>query len=200
MRRHLIAALLLFLTTLPAIPAWALEWQVDDDHSNAYFSVQHLTVSRVRGAFNNLTGSVSTDERTGAVTSLCLGIEVKSLDTGVSQRDEDLKSPNFLNLAEYPDITYTSTKVVASGDNTMLVTGDMVIHGVSKEVQLTLSALSPEIKDPWGLVRRGLRLEGRLNRQDFGITYNKTLDNGGLLIGDLVEVGADIEIVKGPAK
>jgi len=200
MRRHLTAALLFILALAPAVSALAAEWRIDDDHSNAYFSIQHLTVSKVRGTFNTMAGSLITDDKTGAVTDLRFTVEVKSIDTGVVKRDDDLKSPNFFDIAKFPTMTFASKTITDAGAGTMLVTGDLTIHGVTNPVKVTLFGPSPEIKDPWGLSRRGLRLETTLNRQDYGINYNKVLDNGGLLIGDLVNAEADIEVIRTPAK
>ena len=176
------------------------EWRVDDDHSNAYFSVQHLTVARVRGSFNNVVGTLTTDAKTGAVTGFSFTVDVKSIDTGVVKRDDDLKSPNFFDVIKYPTMTFVAKKIVDQGDGTLMVNGDLTIHGVTNEIRATMFGPSPESKDPWGLARRGLRLETVLNRQDYGINYHKVLDNGGLLIGDLVDAEADIEVVSSPEK
>lgn len=200
MKKYLIAALLLITALVPAISALAVEWQIDDDHSNTYFSIQHMTVAKVRGTFSTISGSLITDDKTGAVTDLRFTVDVNSIDTGVVKRDDDLKSPNFLDAAKFPTMTFASKTIATSGNGTLLVTGDLTIHGVTNPVKVTMFGPSPEIKDPWGLFRRGLRLETMLNRQDYGIKYNKVLDNGGLLIGDLVNAEADIEIIRTPKK
>ena len=200
MRRYLTAVLLFILALAPAVSALAAEWRIDDDHSNAFFSIQHLTVGKVRGAFNTMAGTLTTDDKTGALTGLRFTVEVNSIDTGVVKRDDDLKSPNFFDATKYPTMTFASKTITAQGNGTLLVTGDLTIHGVTNPVKVTLYGPSPEIKDPWGLTRRGLRLETTLNRQDYGINYNKVLDNGGLMIGDSVLAEADIEMVKAVAK
>lgn len=200
MKRYLTAALLFILTLAPTVAAQATEWRIDDDHSNAYFSIQHLTVARVRGTFSTIAGTLTTDDKSGAVTSLNFTIDVKSVDTGVVKRDEHLKSPDFFDVAKYPNMTFVSKTIIDQGNGTLLVTGDLNIHGITREVRLNLFGPSPEIKDPWGMSRLGLRLESTLNRQDFGINYNKVLDNGGLMIGNLVDTEADIEVVRAPAK
>lgn len=200
MKRYLTAALLFILAQTPAVTALAAEWRIDDDHSNAYFSIQHLTVARVRGTFSTISGVLTTDDKSGAVTGLNFTIDVKSVGTGVVKRDEHLKSPDFFDTAKYPSMTFISKEVVDQGNTILLITGDLTIHGVTREVKITLYGPSPEVKDPWGMSRLGLRLESTLNRQDFGLNYNKVLDNGGLLIGDLVATEADIEVVRAPAK
>ncbi len=200
MKRNLTAALLCILTMAPTASALATEWRIDDDHSNAYFSIQHLTVARVRGTFSTITGTLTTDDKSGAVTGLNFTIDVKSVDTGVVKRDEHLKSPDFFDVAKYPNITFVAKTIIDQDHGTLLVTGDLTIHGITREVRLNLFGPSPEIKDPWGMSRLGLRLESTLNRQDFGLNYNKVLDNGGLMIGNLVDTEADIEVVRTPAK
>jgi len=183
----------LFLTISTA---QASEWRIDDDHSNAYFSVQHLTVSKVRGSFNKVGGTVTIDDKTGYLTGFNLTVDVNSIDTGVTKRDDDLRSANFFEVAKYPTITFVSKNVDNIGNGVLLVIGDLTIHGVTKEVTVTAYGPTPEIEDPWGNMRRGLRLGERLNRQDFGINYNKALDTGGLLIGNMVDAEADLEFTK----
>lgn len=196
-----LAAVLLFIMALPAaLSAEAAEWRIDDDHSNAYFSIQHMTVTRVRGTFSTIAGVIHTDDSSGKLTDLSLTIDVNSIDTGVVKRDEHLKSPDFFDTVKYPTMTFVSRKVADQGNSTLQVIGDLSMHGITREVKLTLYGPSPEIKDPWGMTRLGLRLESVLNRQDFGLNYNKVLDNGGLLIGDRVDSEADLELVKTAVK
>ncbi len=196
MKRYLSVVLLLAFWFLPTSPALGGEWQIDDDHSNAYFSIQHLTVSKVRGSFNTVSGSVTIDDKTGYLTGLKLTVDVNSIDTGVAKRDEDLKSPNFFEVAKYPTITFVSKGVDNIGNGIVMLIGDLTIHGVTRDVTVTAYGPTPEIKDPWGNMRRGLRIGNRLNRQDYDMNYNKALDNGGLLIGNMVDAEADLEIVK----
>lgn len=200
MKRFLTVAVLFILPLAPTVAAQAAEWRIDDDHSNAYFSIQHLTIAKVRGTFSTIAGTLTTDDKSGAVTGLSFTIDVKSIDTGVAKRDEHLKSPDFFDVAKYPTMTFATKAIVDQDNGTLLVSGDLTIHGVTREIRLNLYGPSPEIKDPWGMARRGLRLETTLNRQDFGVNYNKVLDNGGLMIGNLVDTEADIEVVRTPAK
>lgn len=200
MKRYLTALLLAILALAPAVAVRAAEWRIDDDHSNAYFSIQHLTVAKVRGTFSTIAGTLTTDDKSGAVTGLNFTIDVKSIDTGVAKRDEHLKSPDFFDVAKYPTMTFVAKTLIDQDNGTLLVTGDLTMHGITREVRLNLFGPSPEIKDPWGMSRLGLRLESTLNRQDFGINYNQVLDNGGLMIGNLVDAEADIEVVRTTAK
>jgi polyisoprenoid-binding protein YceI len=196
MNRSLSAVLLMAFWFLPTSPVLGSEWQIDDDHSNAYFSIQHLTVSKVRGSFNTVSGSATIDDKTGYLTGLNLTVDVNSIDTGVAKRDEDLRSPNFFEVAKYPTITFVSKGVDNIGNGILLLTGDLTIHGVTREVTVTAYGPTPEIKDPWSNARRGLRVGNRLNRQDYGMNYNKVMDTGGLLVGNMVDAEADLEIVK----
>lgn len=200
MKRYLTALLMGTLSLGPAVSAQAAEWRIDDDHSNAYFSIQHLTVARVRGTFSTISGTLTTDDKSGAVTGLNFTIDVKSIGTGVAKRDEHLKSPDFFDAAQYPNITFVAKRIIDQDNGTLLVTGDLTIHGITREVRRNLFGPSPEIKDPWGMSRLGLRLESTLNRQDFGLNYNQVLDNGGFMIGNLVDTEADIEVVKTAVK
>ena len=196
MNRHLGAVLLLAFWFLPTAAARGSEWQIDDDHSNAYFSVQHLTVSKVRGSFNTVRGSVTIDDRSGQLTGLDLTVVVDSIDTGVAKRDEDLRSPNFFASAKYPTITFIAKEIEDLGNGILLLTGNLTIHGITREITATAYGPSPEIKDPWGNYRRGLRLGTRLNRQNYGMIHNKVMDTGGLLIGNMVDAEAELEIVR----
>jgi len=198
MIRYLSAILLMFLALpyLSASSARAGEWKIDDDHSNAYFSVQHLTVSKVRGSFNTVSGTVAIDDKTGYLTGLKLTVDANSIDTGVAKRDADLKSPTFLDTVKYPTITFVSKNVDNIGNGILLVTGDLNIHGVTREITVTVYGPSQEIEDPWGHARRGLRIGSKLNRQDYGINYDKLMDNGVMLVGNLVDAEAELEIVK----
>jgi len=196
MNRYLSAVLLMAFWFLPTSPATGSEWRIDDDHSNAYFSILHLTVSKVRGSFNTVGGSVTIDDKTGYLTGLNLAVDTNSIDTGVDKRDADLRSPNFFEVAKYPTITFVSKNVDNIGNGILLVTGDLTIHGVTREITVTAYGPTSEIRDPWGNARRGLRIGSKLNRQDYGMNYNKVMDNGGLLIGNIVDAEADLEIVK----
>jgi len=196
MNRYLSAVLLVVTWFLPASHAMAGEWQIDDDHSNAYFSVQHLTVSKVRGSFKTVSGSVTIDDKSGNLIGLNLTVDVNSIDTGVDKRDADLRSANFFEVAKHPTITFVSKDVDNIGNGVLLVIGDLAIHGVTREITVTAYGPTPEIKDPWGNARRGLRIGSRLNRQDYGINYNKLMDKGGLVVGNMVDAEADLEFVK----
>jgi polyisoprenoid-binding protein YceI len=167
-------------------------WQLDPPHSSAQFSVRHLGVSTVRGAFTKVSGTVHYDAANPGKASLQATIESASVDTRVEMRDNDLRSPRFLDAQKYPTITFQSKKVEAAGDGKLKVTGDLTIHGVTKEVVLDVDGPTPAIKDPMGKdrLRAGASATTKINRNDFGIT---SLPGA---IGDDITITLDIEMIK----
>jgi polyisoprenoid-binding protein YceI len=127
-------------------------------------------------------------------------IDASTVDTREPDRDKDLKSPHFLDVAKYPSISFKSTKVEKGATGRLKITGDLTIHGVTKSVVLDVAEPSPPIKDPWGLQRTAVSGATKINRQDFGLTYSPTLDNGGLVVGNEVEITLDVEMIVPPAK
>ena len=181
---------------LLAGPALAAEtYSVDKAHSEASFQVRHLGISNVRGRFEDLSGTVSIDRQNPSASSVEFTIQAASIDTQSENRDKDLRSPNFFDVEKYPTITFKSTKVVAKGGDSYEVTGTLSMHGVSKEVTLPVTHLG-FVNDPWGNERAGFELNTTLNRKDYGLTYNKTLDSGGLVVSDEVRVSVNLETVK----
>lgn len=181
-----------------AIPALAADYSIDSAHSAAQFSVRHLMVSNVRGEFSKLTGKVVYDDARPAATTVEASVDVSTVSTREPQRDTHLKSPDFFDVAKYPSFTFksTSAKKTAQG---LDVTGELTIHGVSKPVVLHVSGITKEIKDPFGLLRRGATATTVINRKDFGMTWNKNLDGGGVVVGDEVTITLDIEVTRKPA-
>ena len=167
-------------------------WQLDPPHSSAQFSVRHLGVSTVRGAFTKVSGSVVYDPANLSKSSIQATIDASSVDTRVDMRDNDLRSPRFLDAQKYPTITFQSRKVEAAGPGKLKVTGDLTLHGVSKEVVLDVDGPTPSIKDPMGKdrLRAGASATTKINRNDFGIT---SLPGA---IGDDITITLDIEMIK----
>jgi polyisoprenoid-binding protein YceI len=185
------------LTAL-AIPALAADYSIDSAHSAAQFSVRHLMVSNVRGEFSKLTGKVVYDDARPAATTVEASVDVSTVSTREPQRDTHLKSPDFFDVAKYPSFTFKSTSVKKTAQG-LDVTGELTIHGVSKPVVLHVSGITKEIKDPFGLLRRGATATTVINRKDFGMTWNKNLDGGGVVVGDEVTITLDIEVTRKPA-
>src|SRR5450755_3989874 len=181
--------------------AQAGTWQIDPNHSAAQFSVRHLGVSTVRGAFTKVSGSAKHDPADPSKDSLDATIDTNSVDTRVEMRDKDLRSPHFLDVDKYPAITFHSktTKVVGAGK--LQITGDLTIHGVTKEVVLDVDGPTAAVKDPWGNQRAAVNAITKINRQDYGVKWNATMDNGGVVVGDEVSINIDAEMIqKGAAK
>src|SRR5580658_1149169 len=167
-------------------------WQLDPPHSSAQFSVRHLGVSTIRGAFTKVSGTVHYDAANPGKTSIQATIESASVDTRVEMRDNDLRSPRFLDAQKYPTITFQSKKVEAAGEGKLKVTGDLTIHGVTKEVVLDVDGPTPAIKDPMGKdrLRMGASATTKINRNDFGVS---ALPGA---VGDDITITLDIEMLK----
>ena len=186
--------------SLPAAAANS-NWQIDPAHSSAQFSVRHLAISTVRGAFSKVTGSVVFDDKDVSKSTVEVTIDANSVDTRVPDRDNDLRSEKFFDVAHYPSITFKSRKVEQLATGKLKVTGDLTIRGTTKEVVLDVEGPTAPVKDPWGNVRAAVSSTTRLNRQDFGVKWNATLDNGGVVVGDDVNITIDVEMIKqAPAK
>jgi len=181
-----------------AIPALAADYSIDSAHSAAQFSVRHLMVSNVRGEFSKVTGKVAYDDATPAATTVEASVDVSTVSTREPQRDGHLKSPDFFDVAKFPEFTFKSTGVKKTGQG-LDVAGNLTIHGVSKPVVLHVSGITKEIKDPFGLLRRGATATTVINRKDFGISWNKDLDGGGVVVGEEVTITLDIEVTRKPA-
>ena|SRR5438270_8562790 len=163
-------------------------WQIDPMHSAAQFSVRHLGISTVRGQFEKLSGSVTYDPAAPDKTSISATIDANSVNTRVEMRDKDLRSPNFLDVAKFPTITFKSSRIDHSGSGNLKVIGDLTIHGVTKEVALDVDGPTPAIKDPMGNARMGASASTKINRHDFGV-------NGApAMAGDEVMITLDIEM------
>jgi len=188
---------LIILTALGMVAAAAAQagtWQIDPNHSSAQFSVRHLGVSTVRGAFTKVSGSAQYDPSDPTKTSLTATIQASSVDTRVEMRDNDLRSPNFLDVQKYPTITFQSKQAKSAGNGKLQITGDLTIHGVTKEVTLDVDGPSAPIKDPWGNQRIGASASTKINRKDFGV-------NGASgVVGDDINITIDVELIQPQAK
>jgi polyisoprenoid-binding protein YceI len=186
----------LFATLLVASVASAdsSEWAIDASHSHVGFSIAHLVVSTVKGHFKDVTGKVTLEEPDLTKSTVDLSIKVDSIDTADAKRDAHLKGADFFDSAKYPLITFHATKIVRGGKQ-FKVTGDLKIRDVSKSVTLD-GKLSKAIKSPWGKDVRGAEFSGKIKRSDFGLTWNKALDAGGVVIGEEVALDVSLEINK----
>jgi polyisoprenoid-binding protein YceI len=181
-----------------AAPAPAVRaWDIDTTHAIAGFKVRHLMLAHVRGHLGPVTGTVHIDEQDLGRSRVEVSIDARGVDTREPKRDEHLRSADFLDVANYPTVTFRSTRVEApkglGGD--LRVTGDLIIRGISRPVTLEVEALPPAIKDPWGNERRGVTARARINRKDWGLKWNIALEAGGVTVGDEVAVEIEAEII-----
>jgi polyisoprenoid-binding protein YceI len=190
MSRTLSALAVGLLLTLSAAAQDKDTWQLDPAHSSAQFSVRHLGVSTVRGAFTKVSGTVVYDPNNLGKSSIQTTIDAASLDTRVDMRDNDLRSPNFLDVKKFPTITFQSKKIEAAGPGKLKVIGDLTIHGVTKEVVLDVDGPSAPMKDPWGNQRMGASAFTKINRLDFGVAGAPSV------VGDDINITLDIEMIR----
>jgi polyisoprenoid-binding protein YceI len=185
----------LFLVSATTLIAAAQgTWQIDPAHSSAQFSVRHLGISTVRGAFTKVSGTILLDDANPAKEQVQANIEAASVDTRVEMRDNDLRSANFLDVQKYPSITFQSKKIETAGPGKLKITGDLTIHGVTKEAVLDVDGPTAAIKDPWGNARRGASGSVKIIRQDFGV-------NGAPgVVGDELTISLDVEFFRPPSK
>jgi polyisoprenoid-binding protein YceI len=187
-------ALITALALTAAAAAQASTWQIDPNHSSAQFSVRHLGVSTVRGAFAQVTGTAKYDPSDVSRGSLDATIDAKSVDTRVEMRDNDLRSPNFLDVEKYPTITFHSTQFKSPTPGKMQIAGDLTIHGVTKPVVLDVDGPTGPMRDPWGNQRVGVTATTKINRKDFDV-------NGAPgVVGDEITITIDAELIQPPAK
>jgi polyisoprenoid-binding protein YceI len=171
-------------------------YQIDSQHAGAHFKVRHMMISYVKGEFGHITGTVEFDPSNLAACWIEASIEAATVSTREPQRDEHLKSSDFLNVKRYPAITFRSMKVVSQTKDRYDVAGDLTIRGVTRAVNLHVDSVTPEIKDPDGRWRRGASASTRIERKDFGLTWNVVLESGGFVVGDYVEIKIDVELVR----
>ena len=187
-------AMVVAVTMVASAAAQAGTWKIDPNHSAAQFSVRHLGVSTVRGAFMKVSGSASYDPADPSKNSVDVTIDASSVDTRVEMRDNDLRSPNFLDVQKYPTITFKSKQSKSAGAGKLEILGDLTIHGVTKEVTLDVDGPSAPIKDPWGNQRIGASASTKINRKDFGV-------NGASgAVGDEITITIDTELIQPQAK
>lgn len=181
------------------LSAQAPAWQIDSAHSAAQFAVTHMMVSTVRGQFNKLAGTVNWDGKAFESASVDIVIDATSIDTREPKRDDHLRSADFFDVAKFPTITFKSTRIDPAGEGKLRMTGDMTIRGVTRPVVFEVSGPTPAIKDTGGNARVGASATTTVKRKDFGLLWNRTLDSGGVVVGDEVNVTVDIELVSRPA-
>ncbi len=170
-------------------------WEIDSSHSSVHFSVRHLVIAKVRGSFARWSGSVQASGGDFSKATVDVTIDASSIDTGVAQRDAHLKSADFFDVAQYPELRFVATRVEPRSGSEIDVIGDLTIKGITHEVVLRVEQHG-QAKDPWGNVRAAFTAKTSIDRKDFGLTWNQVLETGGVMVGDRVDIEAEIEAVK----
>jgi polyisoprenoid-binding protein YceI len=174
----------------------AAKYTIDPAHSTAGFKVRHLMVANVRGEFSGVTGAVVFDPGAPENSRVEARIDATTIHTRDDQRDAHLKSADFLDVEKFPAITFVSRRIAGAGAE-WKVTGDLTIHGVTKEVTLDVEGPAPEAKDPWGNVKSGATAVTRISRKEFGMEFNMVLETGGVMVGDEVAITLEVELLRG---
>ena len=183
-------------TTLTAPQTMTTTWTLDPVHSVAEFKVRHMMISNVKGQFTGLTGVLTFDEHDITRSSVQATIDASTVNTREAQRDSHLKSADFFDVEQFPTLSFTSTRVMRTGDDELAVTGDLTIHGVTRQVTFQVEGPTAAGRDPWGNTRVGVSAMTRINRKDYGLTWNTALETGGILVGEDVAITLDLEFVK----
>lgn len=171
-------------------------WKIDPAHSSADFKVKHMMISHVKGSFAGVTGTLTEHATDSSLSSVDASIDLTTLNTGDAQRDGHLKSADFFDVEKFPAMTFKSTTVTKKGDGEYSVTGDLSIHGVTKAVTFAVEGPSAPGKDPWGNTRIGISATAKINRKDFGLSWNSALETGGVLVGEDVAISLEVQFIK----
>ena len=195
MKKLMRLGFLAMLQIVMVVPLTAATWEIDSAHSNAQFSVRHMMISNTRGEFGKVMGSVEFDGEDVRTIQIEATIDATTVDTREPERDEHLRSADFFDVENHPTLTFRSKKAEPKSEGHFLLTGDLTIRGVTREVVLDVQGPTPSIKDPWGNVRRGATATTRINREDFGLKWNGVLETGGVLVGNEISITLDIEMI-----
>lgn len=172
-----------------------MAWQIDTAHSAVHFTVRHMMISNVRGEFQKLDGTINFDEEHPENTTVDIRIDASSINTREAQRDGHLRSADFLDVENHPYITFKSTRVERTGDLTAKLHGDLTIRGVTKPVVLDVEHTGI-VTNPWGNLSAGFEARTKINRKEWGLTWNQALEAGGVLVGDEIKINIEVELVK----
>jgi polyisoprenoid-binding protein YceI len=174
----------------------ATTWNIDPAHSGAEFKVKHMMISNVKGHFAKVSGTLTLNESELAKSRVEALIEAGSLETRDAQRDAHLKSEDFLHVEKFPTLSFKSTRISVVRDGELSIEGDLTIRGVTRKVLFTVDGPTSPAKDPWGNTRVAVSATAKINRKDFGLTWNAALETGGILVGDEVTITLDVEFIK----
>ena len=170
-------------------------WEIDSSHSSLHFSVRHLVIAKVRGQFSRWTGALVVPDGDFARATVEAVIDASSIETGVADRDAHLKSPDFFDVAQYPEARFIASRFEPQGDAEGRLVGNLTIKGITREVVLNIERHG-QARDPWGNERAAFSAKTSIDRKDFGLTWNQALETGGLMVGDRVDIEIEIEAVR----
>jgi len=183
-------------TTLAQPQTATTTWNIDPAHATAEFKVKHMMIANVKGQFSKVSGVLTLDESDLANSRIEASIDAASIETREGQRDAHLKSADFLDVEKFPTLHFKSRGISIVREGELSVEGDLTIHGVTRQVRFAVEGPTPQTKDPWGNTRVAVSAVTKINRKDFGLTWNAALETGGILIGDEVTITLDVEFVK----
>jgi len=188
-------ALMVMIATVPGL-AQVSTWDIDSAHSGVHFAVRHMMIATVRGEFRKVTGTITLDEKDISKSSVEAVIDATTIDTREERRDNDLRSANFFDVAKFPTITFKSRSVTRLGKGKFKVAGDLTMHGVTKDVVLDVEGLDTQVNDPRRGPKMGASATTQIKRSDFGLTWNRVIETGGVAVSDEVGIIIDLELVK----
>jgi polyisoprenoid-binding protein YceI len=183
-------------TTLTTPKTSVTTWNIDPVHSGAEFKVKHMMISNVKGQFTGVSGKLSLDEAVITNSKIEATIDAASINTREEQRDAHLKSADFFDVEKFPTLAFVSTRIARTTDGELAVEGDLTIHGVTRNVKFFVEGPTEPGKDPWGNTRIGISATTKINRKDYGLTWNAALETGGILVGEEVTITLDVQFVK----
>jgi polyisoprenoid-binding protein YceI len=184
------------MATTTSTPASTISWKIDPAHSSAEFKVKHMMISNVKGSFSGISGTLTEDPADPTRSHVEASVDISTISTGDAQRDAHLKSADFFNHEQHPTMSFKSTKVEKKGEGEYAVTGDLTVHGTTKPVTFAVEGPSAPGKDPWGNTRIGLSATAKINRKDFGLSWNAALETGGFLVGEDVQISLEVQFIK----
>ena len=184
------------MSTLATPQTSTTTWSIDPVHSVAEFKVKHMMISNVKGQFPKVSGTLTLDESDLTQSHVEASIDAASIQTRDEQRDAHLKSADFFDVEKFPTLSFKSTGIRVVGEGELAVEGSLTIHGITRKVVFSVEGPTPAAKDPWGNTRLAISATTKINRKDFGLTWNAALETGGILVGDEVTITLDVQFVK----
>ncbi len=187
--------LIVLILLIPHL-SFAENWKIDPAHTAVEFKIKHLMISWVKGTFTDVKGSVVYDEAEPVKSSVNVQVATASVDTSNKKRDDHLRSPDFFDVVTYPVMSFVSKDIVVANGIPTQINGELTLHGETRAVTLDVEEFSQTITDPWGNTRRGASASTTINRKDFGLTWNKALEAGGVVVGEEVRISLEVELIK----